>query len=457
MPVNRWEVGLLIGLMLGIGSTSRADWLYFARGGQAELPAEVAGETVTGAAPGGPLVFPRSALRAIVSGASLLDEWDRRRASAEQTGTAQARFAAAWWALEQGMTPEAVAMFRGAASADGASDHAPLARVVRMLDQLDVPVGEPDLSQVRPVLRGSGWTLLNGHHVALWHQASATDAADRVDLVDRVITSYYLSLAAQGVELSVPTRRLVSVWFARQSDYAATLRGIEAAPFATTQGYYHPGFGVVFAFDTRSSFEQAGPRQDLDKRRLASDLNSDQQAEINRQSLLLDLRWRAIDLGIAAHETVHQLVAASGLARRFDDWPNWLHEGFSAQFEVVRDGRWAGIGRINDQRLPDWRSIRSAAQLPPLLRDSGLQHGYHRDLYAESWALVYFLRKTRPSEFVNFLNSLRNPRPRDLESTSESAFRAAFGDDLGSLQTEWRQFLRARTLPAEDHDPRKLR
>ena len=63
--------------------------------------------------------------------------------------------------------------------------------------------------------------------------------------------------------------------------------------------------------------------------------------------------------GTLAHEMIHQLAADSGLLPRHDAFPYWLHEGFAAQFEVIRGGRWAGISRAHDLRLPDWRDSSS--------------------------------------------------------------------------------------------------
>ena len=60
----------------------------------------------------------------------------------------------------------------------------------------------------------------------------------------------------------------------------------------------------------------------------------------------------SIDLGTAAHEMIHQLAADSGLLPHHDAFPTWLHEGFAAQFEVIRGGRWAGIGRPTTCDLP---------------------------------------------------------------------------------------------------------
>ena len=456
MTITRGFRGFVAASSLGLGcnATAVADWLQFARGGRAELPASVRGSTVVVDAPGGSISFPRQAFRAIVPGGRLDDEWARRRAAAESAPTAAGRFAAGWWALEHGLAPEALAQFRSAASAEGVAGHAPLARVGRMLDRLDRPGGDPDLGPIRRSLGGSGWSERSGRHVTLIHQADEADARERLDVLDRVVETFTLALAAQGVDLTVPDRRLVSVWFARQADYVQFLRRSEAAPFADTQGYYHPTLGVVFAFDTRSAPDQAQARARIAVRRRDGSIPAEVAADLDRQSLLLDLRWRDGDLGIAAHETVHQLVAATGLAPRLDDFPIWLHEGLAAQFEVVRGGRWAGFGRANDHRLPDWRSIRPAPQLAPLLDDAGLDHGYQRDRYAEAWALVYFLRKTRPAEFATFLDLLRAPRPASSPPAPPVvAFRSAFGPDLGATQAEWRRFMQAQAHPAEVNSP----
>ena len=80
-----------------------------------------------------------------------------------------------------------------------------------------------------------------------------------------------------------------------------------------------------------------------------------------RQQLLLDLDRRAIDWGTAAHETIHQLVVASGLSPRHGQFPLWLHEGFAAQFEVVRGGAGPGSAGPTTSACP----IGAASIRPP--------------------------------------------------------------------------------------------
>ena len=447
--IHRASIFIFTWALMGANPTlMRADWVTFARGGSVELPTDVRGETVGLIVPWGRAEFPRAAISSIIPADSPADEWRRRRERAEQSPSVADRFGAAWWALEHGLTEESIAMLRASAAAPHAEPHAPLDRVMGMLGLLEQATPEPDTLPVLKLIGTADWNELSGRHVVLLSRASPEVAAERLALLDRVVTTYYLVLAAHGLELPLPPRKLISVLFDRRADYQKALSRIEAEPFSNTQGYYHPELKVVFAFDTRSSSTQAMARRDLGVRRAAANLTPEQRVEIDRQALLLDLQWKTVDLGIAAHETVHQLVAASRLVERFDGWPNWLHEGFSAQFEVIQAGRWVGVGRDNRSRHDDLIASQSPPQLLRLLQDQGLTHGYHRDRYAEAWALVYFLRKEKPGEFMNYLHLLRNPRGDPQEGSTEISFREAFGGNLNRIQAEWRSFLRDQRSPA---------
>jgi len=425
-----------------------AELVYFVRGGEAQLPATIDGATVRLDTPGGPKSFRLDEFRRIVPGHDPVAEWAGRRAGATRDGGSEARFAASWWALENGLTPEAVALLR---EGGPTTDHAPTRRALATIEALAAPCPDPDLGPVIRPLRGQRFAEIRSDHVVLLHQGAEAEARERLGVLERVVQTFHLVLAAQGVDLQPPRHRLVSVWFAHRRDYVAFLRQAKAGAFAETQGYFHPTLRAVFAFDTRTGEPQASGRRAVANLRREGGGGPD----LERRSLLLDLDWRATDLGIAAHETVHQLTEASGLAPRFDDFPLWLHEGLAAQFEVVRGGRWAGVGRAHDLRLPDWRATRPGPRLAPLLRDSGLGHGYRRDVYAESWALVYFLRKARSREFMTFLDLLRSPGSASAttEERSIEAFRAAFGVGLPSIESAYREYTASLRTPLESDRP----
>ncbi len=293
------------------------------------------------------------------------------------------------------------------------------------------PCGDPEFAEFRSSL-GIETKVARGPHILLLHQHSEAEARQRVELLERVVTGFHLLFAAEGMELRTPRRRLVSVWFAEQQDYLDFLHRQGADAFSTTGGYYHPTWDAVVAWDARSGEHQRAARAAVASRRSAmSELAggiermpaggrlrlrlSDEPArmigrsegrvlldrlerEAAYRTLLLDLEWQSLDLGLAAHEMVHQLSADSGLAGRHDAFPYWLHEGLAAQFELVRGGRWAGISRANDHRLPDWRAARPSPRLERLVRDVGFGHGYRRNLYAQAWALVVLPPRATPWE-----------------------------------------------------------
>jgi hypothetical protein len=477
--------GLCLVLVALLPSTNRAELLYFAAGGRAQAPAEIRGEVVRVESPDGTIEFHRSDFRKVVPGHWPAREWADRRKAAVAGGVA-ARYAAAWWALENGLTPEAEAVLRAIHEED--AGHQPTARMVAVLDRLDRPCADPGYGRFRDAL-GQSFEVARGPHVLLLHQHGQSDVSERLDLLERVCRTFYLSMAARGIELAIAPTRLPAAWFADQRDYQEFLRSNHAGAFLSTRGYFHPTFQAVVAFDARSAKDQrdardalAGRRRELDQLEAALDrlpprgrvritiageparaLNRAEardalgrlRRDASRRQLLLDLDRRAIDQGTAAHELVHQLVAAGGLFRAHDDAPHWLHEGLAAQFEVIRGGRWAGVGRAHDLRLPDWRAARPAPRLLAVVQDAGFGHGYDRDVYAASWALVYYLRKQRPDDFMRFMDLLRGPdvdAERGPERVSRH-FETAFGADYEAVQREWHEFLAGVQTPLDEGDP----
>jgi hypothetical protein len=467
---------------------SRADLVYFRKGGEAQLPVRIDGNRVSLILPDGPIELLRDDFREIIPGFWPEAEWETRRQKAQKMGFA-ARYAAVWWGIENGLTREVISELRALHQVDPM--HAPTARMAAVLDRLDRSCVDPEYA---PFLRALGgeFAVARGPHVLLLHQHSDADAQERIGTLERVLTGYHLLFAAQAIELRVPSQRLVSAWFATKKDYLAFLHSQGSDAFATTRGYFHPTWDAIVAFDARSTAEQRHERETLNTRREELRILTEQvdrapprgrikikvigkpaqtmgreaakafiagvDREITFELVLLDLDRRSIDLGTAAHEMIHQLAASTGLVVGHASFPYWLNEGLAAQFEVIRGGRWSGISRAHDLRLPDWRKLADPLPLERLVRDSGFGHGYSRDLYAQAWSLVYYLRTQLPQQFLTFLDLLRSPAPV-LSGPSTpgdrvfSAFQRAFGDDLANLERDWRLFMSTVKTPLEQRAP----
>jgi Protein of unknown function (DUF1570) len=470
---------------LTVGSIVRADLIYFTKGGESQLPATVLGNRVLVSMPDGQVELSRDNVRKIVPGFWPESEWSARRSDAVAGGF-EARFAAAWWALENGLIKEAAEEVRSLHRLD--PKHAPIARMASVLDRLAQPCPDSDFSAFQNAL-GIQASVARGPHLLLLHQHSQAEANERIEMLESVVVGFHLLFAAEGIELATPRRRLVSAWFADKKDFLAFLHAEAADAFATTRGYFHPTWGAVVAFDARSTDEERSARgklaarrdelhrflQQLDeapgRARIRIELGGEPvrtvgrsearaaiarlEGEITCETMLLDLDRRSIDLGTAAHEMIHQLAVESGLAPRHDAFPYWLHEGLAAQFEVVRGGRWSGISRAHDLRLPDWRRIQDPIRLERLVRDAGFGRGYQRDLYAQAWALVYYLRTRHAQEFLTFLDLLRGPDPggENRRDRVFNAFQRSFGNDLDALERDWRGFMATVKTPLEQHRP----
>ena len=91
--------------------------------------------------PDGQVELSRDNVRKLIPGFWPEAEWPERRRQA-MAGDFDARFAAAWWALENGLTKEAAAEIRELHRLD--PKHAPSARMAAALDRLDQPCPDPD-------------------------------------------------------------------------------------------------------------------------------------------------------------------------------------------------------------------------------------------------------------------------------------------------------------------------
>ncbi|RUL88930.1 DUF1570 domain-containing protein [Tautonia sociabilis] len=480
------RVGLLLLLAVAPASSprpARGELVYFRAGGEVQLPVEKEGDTIRLLRPGGPVVFRSEDVARIVPGHWPAREWPALRDKA-LAGDASSRYRACWWALERGLTPEAVALLRSSHEAD--PDLEPVARMVAMLDRLDRPGPEPDLGPLRAVLPEGEFSISRRGRLVLLHQHSQAEADERLALLDRVLTTFYLTFTALGFDLRTPPEPLVSVWFAEEADYLSYLRREAGDAFLTTRGYYHPTRRVVFVYDGRSREDHRDAEQshraridELDRAQAELDrsppgarirlaiagepprtLDLEEAAEVidrlrrdsAREALLRELNRERVDRGAAVHELVHQLVLASGLAPGYDRFPVWLHEGIAMQFEAFRGSEWAGLGEIPGHRLDHWRRLGGPPALLPLIRDEGFGRGYAPDRYAAAWALVHYLRTEHPGRFVSFLDRLRNPS-LGVPDRAETAFRTAVASDLSDFRASWVAHLSGLRTPIEESRP----
>jgi hypothetical protein len=396
---------------------AEADRLTFRAGGVVDLPTTAEAGWIVVHAPEGDYRVDR---RSLASLEPIEDPEARWPEIAGEATAPEGRLSAVRWALEHGLVAESVAMLR-----ESGPNDATTSRMIAALDRLAEPRPDPELGGTRRALGGT-FAASRGPHVLLLHQHDEEEASARLEFLEAIVTAYYLEFAALGFDLPAPETKLVAVWFADQQDYRAFLRREGAAAFLNTRGYHHPTRRLVAAYDARGEESYRRASRAIDA--LPSG------AERDRRRMLLEESRRRLELGTAAHETVHQLVAASRLAPRGDAFPGWLHEGLAMQFEATRGDRWAGLGAPSPYRLADWRRLSPKPVLATLLDDSGFARGYRRDPYAHAWAFVHFLRTRHPDELVRLIDACRLPGGRDAAVDRLRGFDAELRETMRSVE-----------------------
>lgn len=158
------------------------------------------------------------------------------------------------------------------------------------------------------------------------------------------------------------------------------------------------------------------------------------------------------NIATIVHEATHQLAYNCGVQKRFADNPMWVSEGMATFFEAPdfnNPSGWRTIGRTNPVNLARWRKYlpnRPGESLVTLLSDDQRfrNSSSTESAYAESWALTYFLMKTRRDEYVDFLKQLSEGAPLVRLSPQErlDLVEKSFGMTIAELDQKLVDYMR---------------
>jgi hypothetical protein len=246
----------------------------------------------------------------------------------------------------------------------------------------------------------------------------------------RGFTNYW---TRKGLKLHEPEFPLVAVVFGDRDSYVKFAAPELKQGVDSIIGYYSLQTNHITMYDLTGveSIRSAG-----DRRGSAAQINA-----------MLTRPEAEPMVATVIHEATHQIAFNCGLQTRFADIPVWVSEGLAVYFEtpdLQSPKGWKNIGAVNHVRLDRFREYlarRPAGSLESLLsndkrmRDprSGL------DAYAEAWALNYYLIRNHPKQYVAYMKML-SEKPQLVWDTPDARlkeFRAAFGDDLARLETDF--------------------
>jgi hypothetical protein len=273
---------------------------------------------------------------------------------------------------------------------------------------------------------GAGFDVVATKHYVICTSASREYARWCGALFERLFTSFHNYWKQRGVKLTEPEFPLVALIFPGEKEFAAFATKDAGADAATAKGYFSIGTNRMVMYDLT-----AGAQGDIAGILAAAPFN----------------------IATVIHEATHQIAFNSGMHTRYADNPLWLVEGMAMYFEtpdLSSKSGWKTVGAVNDLRLGQFQEFASRRRKPDSLAtlvssdarfNDAEQMG---DAYAEAWALTHFLIRAKKDAYVKYLAALA-AKPRLVWNTPEerlTEFRAAFGDDLGQLNSEMLKHLK---------------
>ncbi|MDA1051693.1 MAG: DUF1570 domain-containing protein [Planctomycetota bacterium] len=281
-----------------------------------------------------------------------------------------------------------------------------------------------------------GFRIHKTAHYVICYNTSPAYAEWCGSLYERLFLAFNTYWKNRGFKLSEPELPLVALVFNDRSSYVAHGRPELGDRVLETIGYYSLRSNRVVMYDLTGSQAGGGGR-------------GSSAAQIN-QLLMRPGAERTVATVI--HEATHQIAFNCGLQTRHADIPLWVSEGVAIYFETpdLRSSKgWRNIGGVNHVRLLEFgRYLRNrpADSLVTLIsRDERfLDRRLAGDAYAEAWALNYFLIRKHPKEYLAYMTVLSEKLPLryDEPEARLAQFKAAFGEDLEQLNTEFLRYLR---------------
>jgi hypothetical protein len=307
-------------------------------------------------------------------------------------------------------------------------------------DEVMTPMTSEEIYEQFQAQLPPGFLVHKTKHYVMVYNTSAAYVKWVGELFERLYRGFYNYWKSQGVRLDEPRFPLVAVVFSNKASYLQYAEREIGESARAMIGYYNLNTNRMITYDLTGT-DGLLPRGVRSARapssRLINQILSQPQAERTVATIV--------------HEAVHQIAYNSGLQVRLADNPRWVSEGLAMYFESPDFSSSAGwsMGKVN------YYNLRKFAQYLPQRTESiaTLIGGDERMLeastaqfaYPESWALTYFLMKTKKREYADYLQELATLPPLGETTPREriDMFKKHFGEDLQALDRDFIQYIRA--------------
>ncbi len=464
---------LLLGLLVGMAAPAAADMVLYTVPGS-NLTFVLMGKASVN--PGGTvsLKHARGLLHfgmrdcRIVKTQTKLQLYGIEASEARRDATAESYLDLALWCVENGMLKQADDALASAWRTDASHDRVKLMAKLVQFRRATVPASSSVEEEMRAFVKKDDMQFLRSRHFALLHDTSdqvepkynKTVAQHRLDLLEQVYDSFFMKYALEGYPLKVPREPMRVVLFDDHADYLNFVKLLDPA-LKRAAGFYSPeeNIAIFYRQKTDEAFKGANQLVELlrDLRDTARRTRAAGAGELIRFAktleLIIDIEGENQEIEVVTHEATHQLAANSGLLERERFFVRWAHEGLASYFESPKEATWAGIGAVNAQRLGFYRILERDPEHSSIefvvtdkIFDFAGSSFSVQAAYGQAWALTHFLMDKHLEELMEFYklmakDDFETERNEAWRQKTLATFRECFGD-LGTLEREWRSYMR---------------
>ncbi len=274
-------------------------------------------------------------------------------------------------------------------------------------------------------------------HYVIVYNTSETYARWVGELFERLYRGFNNYWKNLGIRLQEPRFPLVAYVFDTRPAYIMFAKRELGDSAESMIGYYHVQTNRVVTFDLTGAdgLNQTGSRPRTQQ--LINQVLAQPQAERTVATIV--------------HEAVHQLAYNSGLQVRLADNPLWVSEGLAMFFEspdLSNPKGWGTIGKVNLHNYQNFRRFlpqRPSDSLVTLItQDDRVRNAQTaQSAYAESWALTYYLLKTKRDSFVTYMKELSQLKPLGecLPRERLELFKKHFGEDIEKMDQQFVNYM----------------
>lgn len=317
-------------------------------------------------------------------------------------------------------------------------------------------------------------------HFLIWYDTSYDVLRPLVNRLEGTYDAVVRVGRHHGFAMDDSPEPLRVILVERHDDFAVLARDVGIDPGGAA-GFYHPVnnlavFGNVVnspglkalnkqieRLETRLKKARQSRRRGASANARANELGRD----LSRLLLQRDAIVARFNRLVLQHEAAHQIFFNVGVHGREADSPTWLVEGLAMQFEVPQSSAKKGLHRVNQMRLGDLREFsgiglgqkkvsddayasafgdHGLVPLGELIGDDRVFGGsgeHVATVYAQAWALVYFLARTQKDAFSGYLAQVAGRLPRTLVEPQQELerFTEFFGPVDDAFQRGWLEYV----------------